>query len=163
MNLFSNNVRSLIFQDRVNAHTQFSRHGHNRDPRAFAGSISTAHRAIKLSKLWILADRRPGRLNKLTSKPAVAAWVIDPRSDRIARGVLGRYQTQKATSCRTLSICRQSPMRAISWLATIQPILGCSSGTQWTATVCASSLQKRRISLVLLTTCFSENSKLSSN
>src|SRR5215510_13874387 len=72
MNLFSNDVWSLIFQDRVNAHTKFSCHGHNGDPRAFAGSISMAHQAIKLSKLWILADCRPGRLNKLASKPPVA-------------------------------------------------------------------------------------------
>src|SRR5262245_39830041 len=96
MNLFSNDVWSLIFQDRVNAHPKFSRHGHNRDPRAFAGSISMAHRAIKLSKLWILANRRPGRLNKLASKPPVAGMGNRASIDRIARGVLGRHQAQKA-------------------------------------------------------------------
>src|SRR5262245_27724889 len=97
MNLFSNDVRSLIFQDRVNAHAKFSRHGHNRDPRTFAGSISTAHRAIKLSKLWILADGRPGRLNKLASKPPVAGMGNRAPIHRIARGVFARYQAQKAS------------------------------------------------------------------
>ena len=33
MNLFSNNVRSLVFQYRINPRTQFSRHCHNRDAR----------------------------------------------------------------------------------------------------------------------------------
>jgi hypothetical protein len=50
MNLFSNDVRSLIFQYRINPCTQFSRHRHDRDPRAFAAGVSLANRTIKLSK-----------------------------------------------------------------------------------------------------------------
>ncbi len=97
MNLFSNDVRSLMFQYRINPCTQFSRHRHDRDPRAFAAWVSLANRTIKLSKLCVLADRRPCRLNHLASKPAVSHTGNRSSIDRITRGVLGRHQTQKAT------------------------------------------------------------------
>src|SRR5688572_6370347 len=97
MNLFSNNVRSLFFQHRINPRTQFSRHCHNGDPGAFATGVSPANRAIKLSKLCILADRRPGRLNQLASKPSVAKAGNRAPIYPISRGVLCRHQAQKAS------------------------------------------------------------------
>jgi hypothetical protein len=54
MNLFTNNVRSLVFQHRINPRTQFSRHCYNGDAGAFAAGISPANRTIKLSKLRVL-------------------------------------------------------------------------------------------------------------
>ena len=97
MNLFSNNVRSLFFQHRINPRTQFSRHCHNGDAGAFAAGVSPANRAIKLSKLCILADRRPGRLNQLASKPSVAKAGNRAPIYPISRGVLGWHQAQKAS------------------------------------------------------------------
>ena len=97
MNLFSNDVRSLVFQHRINPRTEFSRHCHNGDPCAFAAGVSPANRTIKLSKLGVLADRRPGRLNQLASKPSVSSAGNRSSIDRITRGVLGRHQAQKAS------------------------------------------------------------------
>jgi hypothetical protein len=97
MNLFSNNVRSLVFQYRINPRTQFSRHCHNGDTGAFAAGVSPANRTVKLSKLGVLADRRPGSLNQLASKPSVSGTGNRAPIDAIARGVLGRHQAQKAS------------------------------------------------------------------
>ena len=80
MNLFSNNVRPLFFQYRINPCTEFSRHCHNRDARAPAAGISPANRTVKLSKLCILANRRPGRLNQLVRSGPSPRPVIEPRS-----------------------------------------------------------------------------------
>jgi hypothetical protein len=88
MNWFSNNVRALVFQDRMNPHSQFARYCHYGDPRTFAAPISLANQTIKLSKLCILADRRPGRLNQFASKPPVSDTGNGASIDLIARGVL---------------------------------------------------------------------------
>ena len=72
MNLFSNHVRSLVFQYRIDSRIQLPRHCHNGDAGAFAAGVSPANRTVKLSKLGVLADRRPGSLNELASKPCVA-------------------------------------------------------------------------------------------
>ena len=97
MNLFSNNVGPLVFQYRLYPCTEFSRHCHNGDAGPFAAWVSAANRAIKLSKLRVLADRRPGRLNQLASKPSVAEAGNRAPIDPISRGVLGWHQAQKAS------------------------------------------------------------------
>jgi hypothetical protein len=56
MNLFSNNVSSLIFQHRVNAHTKFSPTATMAIRRPLPGPFLRAHRGIKFLKLGILAD-----------------------------------------------------------------------------------------------------------
>ena len=96
-NLFSNNVRPLIFQDRINPRTQFPRHPDDGDPGSFATWISPANGTIKFSKLRVLADRRPGSLNQLASKPPVSHTGNRSSINRIARGVLSRHQAQEAT------------------------------------------------------------------
>src|SRR5919198_672198 len=96
-NLLSNDVRSLVFEYRVNARTELSRHRHNGDPRAFAGPISATHRTIKFSKLCVLANRRPGRLNQFASQPSVSDTGNRAPINRIAGGVLGGHQPQKAS------------------------------------------------------------------
>jgi hypothetical protein len=97
MNLLSNDVRSLVFQHRINPRAQFARHRDDSDPCTFTTGVSLANRTIKLSKLCVLADRRPGRLNHLASKPAVSRAGNRSSIERITRGVLGRHQTQKAS------------------------------------------------------------------
>jgi hypothetical protein len=97
MNLFSNNVRPLVFQDRMNPHSQFACYRHYGDPRTFAASISLANQTIKFSKLCILADRRPGRLNQFASKPPVSDTSNRAPINLIARGVLGRHQAEKTS------------------------------------------------------------------
>ena len=104
MNLLSDDVRSLIFQYRINPRAQFSRHRHNGDPRAFAAGVSLANRTIKLSKLCVLADRRPGRLNQLASKPPVSDTGIEPRSTVSPVEFSVGTKPRKLPSCRTLSI-----------------------------------------------------------
>ncbi len=97
MNLFSNNVRPLFFQYRINPCTQFSRHCHNGDARALAAGVSPANRTVKLSKLRVLANRRPGRLNQLASKPPISDAGDRAPIDPIPRGVLAWHQAQKAS------------------------------------------------------------------
>jgi hypothetical protein len=97
MNLFPNDVRSLVFQHRTNPRAQFARHRDDSDPGAFASRVSLANRTIKLSKLCVLADRRPGRLNHLASKPPVSRAGNRSSINRITRGVLGWHQTPTAS------------------------------------------------------------------
>ena len=56
-----------------------------------------ANRTVKLSKLSVLADRRPGGLNELTSKPPISDVGDRAPIDPIPRGVLGWHQAQKAS------------------------------------------------------------------
>jgi len=135
MNLFSNNVGSLVFQYRINPCTEFSRHCHNGDAGPFAAWVSAANRAIKLSKLRVLADRRPGRLNQLASKPSVAEAGNRAPIDPISRGVLGWHQAQKASQLPDIvDFTPVSHAPEADWPQSSRSP-GCSSGRQWTATV----------------------------
>lgn len=96
MNLLTNNVGASVFQHRVNPRTEFSCYSHDGDSRTSAGAISAADRPIKLSKLCVLADRRPGRLNKLASKSSIAGTGNRAPINALAGGVLGRDQAEKA-------------------------------------------------------------------
>ena len=101
-------------------------------------------------KLPILADRRPRRLNEFTSKPAVSRAGDRSSIDPISRWSSRSAPNPESSELSKLLISRQSPIRARSWLATIQPIPGMliRYSMHWDSS--ASSLQKRRISLVLL-------------
>src|ERR671925_874827 len=67
MNLFSHHVRSLLHQDRRNSRTEFAGYRDNGDSGSNVSRMRAANRAVKLSKLTILSDGRPGSLDELRS------------------------------------------------------------------------------------------------
>ena len=69
-----------------------------------------------------IADQEPW-MSLLLSRPS-PVWVIDPRSVRSPVEFSVGTTPRNPASWRTFLISRQSPMRATSWLATIQPIPG---------------------------------------
>ena len=90
MNFFPHHIGPLLFQNRIDPCGQFARYRHNGFPCRSVPWVSLVNRAVKLSKLSILADGRPSTLNELAAQPAVSA--VGDRSPRrpISRGVLGR-------------------------------------------------------------------------
>src|SRR6266705_6928285 len=89
MNFFSHHVRSLLHQDHGNSDTEFSRHRYNGHPRALGARMFAANRAKKLSKLLVLADRRPGSLDHFTSQPFISRVGDRTPIGSLSGGMLG--------------------------------------------------------------------------
>jgi len=122
MNFFSHHIRSLFHQDHGNPDTELSRHRHNGHPGSLTAWMFAANRAKKLPKLLVLSDRRPGSLDHFTSQPFISRAGDRTPIGSLSGGVLGGDQTRNPPSWRMFLSSRQSPMRARSWLATIQPM-----------------------------------------
>src|SRR5262245_42568822 len=122
LNFVSYLVRSLFHQHHRRPHTEFVSHRYNSDPRTEMTGMFFGHGAKEFSQLAVLADRRPRSLDKLTSQSSVTGVGNRAALGSLPGGVLGGNQPQK--SWRMFLIWRQSPTRARSWLATIQPIPG---------------------------------------
>ncbi len=95
MNFFSDLIGSLFHQDHRDAHTEFSRHRDNGHPRSQMARMGPANRAEKFPELPVLADRRPGGLDELASKPPISSMGDRPSIGSLSRRVLGRHQAQK--------------------------------------------------------------------
>jgi hypothetical protein len=93
MNFLSHYIGPLFHQHRSNPCAELARHGNDGDARTHMPRVSATYGGVELPKLSVLANRRPGRLDEFTP----ASW-------------------------RTFLSPRQSPIRARSWLATIQPM-----------------------------------------
>src|SRR5262245_21089414 len=124
LNFLSDLVRSLFHQHHRRPHTEFVSHRHNSDPRTEMSWMFFGHAAKEFSQFAVLADRRPRSLDKLTSQSSIAG--VGNRARSVLSPVEFSVGTRprKAGSWRMFLIWRQSPTRARSLLATIQPIPG---------------------------------------
>src|SRR5262245_23744285 len=95
MNFLSHHVGSLFHQHRSNPGTELARHCDNGDPRTHMPGVSAANRAVKLPKLSVLANRRPGRLDQFTPQPAVSGAGDRAAIGFLSRIVLSRNHSQK--------------------------------------------------------------------
>src|SRR5207253_10459392 len=163
MNFFSHHIRSLLHQDHGNPDTELSRHRHNGHPGSFTARMSVANQAEKLSELSVLSDRRPGSLDHFTSQAFISRAGDRTPIGSLSGGVLSGDQTQKPSQLADVSKLSPIADAGQKLTATIQPMPDTliiylihwdNSGSFW---------QKRRISRVVLRTCFSLNSKLSNN
>src|SRR5262249_7662960 len=124
LNFLSDLVRSLFHQHHRRPHTEFVSHRHNSDPRTEMSWMFFSHAAKEFSQFAVLADRRPRSLDKLLRNRPSPVWVIEPRSVFSPVEFSVGTRPRKAGSWRMFLIWRQSPTRARSLLATIQPIPG---------------------------------------
>ena len=95
MNYFSHHIRSLLFEDRIDSSGEFSCHRHDSFPRCPIAWMALIDRAVKLSKLAILADGRPRGLDQFTAKPAIAAARDVTARNSFPGGMFGGRQPDK--------------------------------------------------------------------
>src|SRR4030095_1716194 len=103
MNFLSDHIGPLFHQHRSNPCAELARHGDDGHPRTHMPRVSAANRAVKLPKLSVLANRRPGRLDEFTPQPAVSGAGDRAAISFLSRRVLGRNQPQK--SCELAHAC----------------------------------------------------------
>ena len=95
MNDFSHHIGSLLFKDRIDARGEFSRYCDNRFPCRPIARVAFEHRTVELSKLRVLTDGRPGRLDQFAAQPSVAATGNRTTCNAVSGGVFGGDQTEK--------------------------------------------------------------------
>src|SRR5215468_12224463 len=122
MNLFSHLIGSLFHQHHRNPYRELTRDRYNGDSGSDLARVFATNRAEKLPELTVLSDRRPGGLDEFASQPFISSTGDRPPINSLHGGMLGGHQAQKPSQLRMLLSSRQSPMRAKSWLALIQPM-----------------------------------------
>jgi hypothetical protein len=122
LNLLSDLIRPLFHQHHRDSHTEFSRHRNDGHSGSQVARVGLTHRAEKFPELPVLADRRPGSLDELTSKPIVSTVgnrsAIGSISGRVLRRhwVTGsarqsgprwpnRFQIGFASTCNLMETC----------------------------------------------------------
>ena len=97
MNFFSHYIRSSLFEHRIDSGGQLSCHRDN----GFSGrpipGVALGDRAVELSKLGVLTDGRPGRLNQLAPQPAISGVSDAPAGNSLPSGVFAGSQTDEST------------------------------------------------------------------
>jgi hypothetical protein len=95
LNLLSYLIRSLFHQDHRDAHAEFSRYRNDGYPGSHRTRMGAAHRAEEIPEFPVLADRRPGGLDELTSKPSVPCVSDRPPIGPLSGRILRRHQAQE--------------------------------------------------------------------
>src|SRR5215510_8423163 len=108
MNFLSHHIGPLFHQHRSNPGAKLARHGDNGHPRTHMPRMSAANRVVKLPKLSVLANRRPGRLNQFTPQPAMSGTGDRAAIGFLSRRVLGRNHSQK--SCELAHVFKLPPV-----------------------------------------------------
>jgi hypothetical protein len=123
MNFLSHHIGPLFHQHRSNPSAELARHRHDGDPRTHMPRVPAANRAVKIrsSPSWRIADQAPWM--SLLRNRLWPVRVIEPRSV-FSPLESSQWEPLPKTlrAWRTFLSSRQSPIRARSWLATIQPM-----------------------------------------
>src|SRR5712691_4076454 len=96
MNFFSHHIRSFLFEDRIDSSGELSGHRHNGFSRRPVARVTLENRAVTLSKLNVLTDGRPGRLDQLTSQSSISGARDLTARNPLSGGVFAWSQANKA-------------------------------------------------------------------
>ncbi len=108
MNLLSDHIGSLFHQHRSNPGTKLSRHRDDSNPRTGLSRVSATYGGIKVPKLSILANCRPGGLDEFASQPSVSRASDRAPISFLSRRVLSRNHSQKA--CKLADVLKLAPI-----------------------------------------------------
>ena len=165
MNFFSDLIRSLFHQHHSNPYTELAGYRHNGDSGCNLARVFAVNRAEKFPKLPVLTDRRPRGLDKFASQPLIASAGDRPPIRSLTGGVLGGHQAQKAT--QLADVVKLSPITDAG-----QELAGHNPADAGKCHQILHTLRQFGIVLavtanlsyrLIIRTCFSLNSKLSSN
>src|SRR5687768_4557552 len=96
MNFLSHHIGSLLFEHRIDSGGELSCHRHNGFTRRPIARMALENRAVKLSKLRVLTDGRPGRLDQLAPQSSISGARDLTASNSLPAGVFAGSQADKA-------------------------------------------------------------------